>query len=89
MKGYMGDKLEDSHIDLYADADFAGCVRTQRSISGVVTMITGAYTRFLLSASSRRQTAVSHSTPEAEMIAAAYALRAEGVPLMTLWDILY
>jgi len=34
------------------------------------------------------QTAVSHSTPEAEMIAASVALRVDAIPHMDLWDIL-
>ena len=37
-------------------------------------MMTGPYTRFLLSALAKRQTAVSHSTTEAEMIAGAVFL---------------
>ena len=84
----MGDSLEDLRLVLFADADFAGCQRTQRSTSGVVLMLVGKFTRFLLSAISKRQTAVSHSTPEAEMIAAAFALRVEGLPFMEFWDII-
>eukprot|EP00975_Prorocentrum_lima_P051490 10784366-Prorocentrum_lima.AAC.1 len=40
----------------------------------------------MISASSKRQTCVSHSTPEAEYIAGDYAIRAEGLPHLTLWE---
>ena len=49
-------------------------------------MVAGPHTRAPLSACSRRQTAISKSTPEAEMIAASYALSSEGLPAMSLWD---
>jgi hypothetical protein len=38
----------------------------------------------ILNAVSKRQTAVSHSTPEAEIVAADYAMRQEGVPTLAL-----
>jgi len=43
---------------------------------------------FLLAGVSRKQGAVSHSTPEAEIVAADVALRVEGVPALALWDVL-
>ena len=49
-------------------------------------MMCGPATKYLLSALSKRQTAVSHSTPEAEIIAAALALRTEALPQMTIWE---
>jgi hypothetical protein len=46
----------------------------------------GDDTFFPLQAVSRKQTAVSHSTPEAEIVAADMALRVIGVPCLPLWD---
>ena len=40
----------------------------------------------MLSASSRRQTCTSHSTPEAEIVAADAALRTESLPAIPLWE---
>ena len=37
---------------------------------------------------SKRQECVSHSTLEAEIVAADWALRREGIPMLDLWDIL-
>ena len=43
---------------------------------------------FMLGASSRRQAAVSHSTPEAEIVAADAGLRSEALRALPLWGIL-
>eukprot|EP00975_Prorocentrum_lima_P030283 6349780-Prorocentrum_lima.AAC.1 len=39
-----------------------------------------------MTATSRRQTCVSHSTPEAEYAAGDHAIRVEGLPQLTLWE---
>jgi hypothetical protein len=54
---------------LYADADFAGCQETARSTSGVFLCVRGPDTFVPLSGASRRQRCVSHSTPEAKIVA--------------------
>ena len=71
MVGWVGDPMDDVRLALYADADFAGCVESLRSTSGGHLNIQGPNTRFPLSGSSKRQGCVSHSTPEAEIVAAA------------------
>ena len=85
---WIGDELKDLKLRLYVDADFAGCERTQRSTTGVVLFLSGKNSRFMLGATSKRQTAVSNSTAEAEMIAGAFAIRSEGIPAMELMDTL-
>ena len=67
--------MDDVHLALYADADFAGCVDSLRSTSGGHLNIQGPNTRLPLSGSSNRQGCVSHSTPEAEIVAADVAIR--------------
>ena len=47
----------------------------------------GRRARFRVAGASTRQGCVSHSTPEAEIIAADFALRTMGVPLVDLWTI--
>jgi hypothetical protein len=79
--GYIGDKLSACTLTGYTDSDFASCTRTKRSTSGQFTELIGPATRFPLSWSSRKQTSVSQSTPEAELIAAAALLRRELLPL--------
>ena len=83
--GWCGDKIEDVELILYSDADFAGDA-TSKSTSGVFMEMRGPDTRFMISAISKTQSCVSHSTPEAEIVAADFALRSVGIPALILWD---
>ena len=80
MVGYIGDPMTACSIDLYGDADFAGCKESSKSTTGVFQRLFGKYTRFPMVGVAKRQSAVSHSTPEAEIIAFACAIRTEGLP---------
>ncbi len=84
--GWVGDDLSLCRLHLYADADFGGCVRTQRSTSGVHLSLLGPSTCFPLGGASKRQKNTSWSTPEAEMVSAVYALQTFGLPSLILWD---
>ena len=86
MGGWVGDPIDSVQPHLFADADFAGCTDTQRSTSGYYLVIRGARTCFPISGVSKRQGCVSHSTPEAEMVAADFALRHCGLPALDLWQ---
>ena len=88
LRGYIGDPMDKLELKLYSDADFAGCKKTRRSTSGVFLCISGPNTWYPLAAISKKQTCVSHSTPEAEIVAMDLALRAEGLPAQDLWDVL-
>ena len=86
LKGHIGDKIEDLNLTLFSDADFAGCLDTAKSTSGVSIALTGPNSFFPLNAISKKQSCVSHSTPEAEIVAADLAIRTEGLPALQLWD---
>jgi hypothetical protein len=86
--GYVGDNLSELNLQLFADADFAGCIDTNKSTSGIFMKLVGPNTSFPQGAASNRQKCVSHSTSEAEIAAADQAVRTEGLPAMTLWDVL-
>ena len=85
---WVGDNPEDIDPHLYADADFAGCTATSRSTNGAHLCLRGNNTYFSLSGTSKKQDCVSHSTPEAELVAAAFAIRKEGLPATYVWDTL-
>ena len=57
-----------------------------RSTSGVFLALYGPHSFFPLGGQSKKQTAVSHSTVEAEIVAANHALRTSGLPALELWD---
>jgi hypothetical protein len=86
LKGYINDKPEDLYLRLYADADFAGCKKTSRSTSGVFLCLCGPNSWFPIAATSKRQGCVSHSTPEAELVAVDLAMRAEGLPALIIFE---
>ena len=88
MSGWVGDPATLCSLHLYSDADFAGCQRSNRSTTGVCLAIEGPHTCLPLSAVSKKQSAVSHSTPEAEIVAGAYALRHEGLPGQIFWAVI-
>ena len=88
MTGWVGDKFKDLSLSLFADADFAGCAQSLRSTSGSHMHIQGLHTRFPLSGGSKRQGCVSHSTPEAEIVAADVTLRTMGLPAVSIWETL-
>ena len=59
---------------------------TAESTSGVFIALTGPNSFSPLNAISKKQSCVSHSTPEAEIVAADLAIRTEGLPALQLWD---
>ena len=87
MTGWVGDPKSDLSVDLFADADFAGCSKTSRSTSGAHLVILGPYSRWPVAGQSKKQGAVSHSTPEAELISADHAIRTYGAPAFDLWEL--
>src|SRR4030095_10380538 len=56
--------------------------------SGVVLQLRGPNTLVTLSALSKKQTATSHSSTEAEVLAADIAVRSIGIPALQLWETL-
>ena len=86
--GWVGNELTALQIGIFADADYAGCGQSLRSTSGPHMLASGSHTRFPLAGGSKRPGCVSHSTPQAEIIAADYALRTHAIPVISLWKTL-
>ena len=84
LKGHVGDATQQCRLELDSDADFAGCKVTKRSTIGIYLCLGGPNTFVPLNAISKKQTAVSYSLLEAELIAAQMALRLVGLPAIIL-----
>ena len=69
--GWVGDKLADVSPHLFADADFTWL---------------GPNTVFPLAGQCKKHGCVSHSTPEAEIVATDHAMRTYGLPCFDVWD---
>jgi hypothetical protein len=63
MIGWVGDTPAHLGLRCYSDADLAGCKETARSTTGGFVKLWGPTTSFPLDAISKKQTAVSVSTP--------------------------
>ena len=85
----INDRLEDLHLALYCDADFAGDNKTMKSTSGFVMALEGKSSFALLSWGSRKQSVISRSTTESEFVSLSGALFAEGLPLLELWQVIH
>ena len=84
--GYIG--LEDVRLRLYVDADFAGETKDAKSSSGGYLVLVGEKTYFPLVWVSKKQTSVSRSTTESEIVSLAHSLFAEAIPALQLWTLL-
>lgn len=72
----------------YTDADFAGCVETQRSTTGGHLCLEGPMSHYMIHAVSKRQDSTSSSTPEADTVSADTVLRTILIPALDIWAIL-
>ena len=84
----MGDSFDKLALSLYSDAGFAGDEGSSKSTTGICMALTGPNTSFPVKGVSMKQTCVSHSTPEAEIVSANAAGHLEGLPALQLWDVL-
>ena len=86
LESFVGDHPHCCHVMLYTDADFAGDTQTSKSTSGCYVAIVGPNTFAPITAMCKKQTCVSHSSTESEIVAAEYAVRTEGLQILTFWE---
>ena len=79
--------MEHCHPILFSDADYAGDLVTAISISGIYLAIVGPNTFAPITASCKKQTCVSHSSTESEIVAAEQAIRTEGLQALAFWEL--
>ena len=73
---------------LFQDSDFAGDLEDSKSTSGGTLCIFGSHTFVPISWMCKKQTAVSHSSTESEIISLDTGLRLDGLPALELWDLI-
>ena len=84
--GTIRDDPSELHLALYVDADFAGEKADAKSTSGGYLVPKGPNSFFPLAWLSTRQTSVSRSTTESEIVSLAHSLYQEGLPALSLWS---
>ena len=82
----MGNKAQQCRLGLFQDTDFAGDLEDSKSTSGGLLCIFGRHTFVPISWMCKKQTSVSHSSTEAEIISLGAGLRMDGIPALDLWD---
>ena len=85
LEGFIGDAFDQCQLWLFADADHAG-EHDSKSTSGSAIVLVGPNTYYPLNAFSKKQTVVAISSTEAEVVAANHSMRAEGIPMLALFE---
>ena len=75
-------------LGLFQDSDFAGDLEDSISTSGGTLCVFGSHTFVPTSWMCKKQTSVSHSSTESEIISLNAGLRLDGIPALDLWDLI-
>ena len=73
-------------LGLFQDSDFAGDLEDSKSTSGGTLCVFGSHTFVPISWMCKKQTAVSHSSTESEIISLDTGLSLDGLPALEFWD---
>ena len=85
---HVGNTAKQCRLGLFQDSDFAGDLEDSKSTSGRTLCIFGSHTFVPISWMCKKQTAVSHSSTESEIISLDTGLRLDGLPALELWDLI-
>ena len=86
---HVGNIAKQCRLGLFQDSDFAGDLEDSKSTSWGTICIFGSHTFVPISWMCKKQTAVSHSSTESEIISLDTGLRLDGLPALELWDLIY
>ena len=81
---YVGNTAKQCRLGLFQDSDFAGDLEDSKSTSGRTLCVFGSHTFVPISWMCKKQTAVSDSSTESEIISLDTGLRLDGTP----WDLI-
>ena len=84
---HVGNTAQQCTLRLFQDSDFAGDLEYSKSASGGIWCIFGSHTFVPISWMCKKQTSVSHSSTEAEIISLDAGLRMDGIPALDLWKL--
>ena len=85
---HVGKRAEQCRLGFFQDSHFAGDLEDSKSTSGGLLCIFGRHTFVPISWMCKKQTSVSHSSTEAEIISLDAGLRMDGIPALDLWDLI-
>ena len=85
---HVGNTAKQCRLGLFQDSNFAGDLEDPKSISGGTLCFFGSHTFVPLCWMCKKQTSVSHSSTESEIISVDAGLRLYGIPALDLWDLI-
>ena len=85
---HVGNTAKQCRLGLFQDSDFAGDLEHSKSTSGGSLCVFGSHTFVPISWMCKKQTSVSHSSTESEIIYLDAGLRLDGIPALDLWDLI-
>ena len=85
---HVGNTAKQCRLGLFQDSDFAGDLEDSKSTSGGTLCIFGSHAFAPISWLCKKQTSVSHSTTESQIISLDAGLRMVGIPALDLWDLI-
>ena len=85
---YVGNIAKQCRLGLFQDSDFAGDLEDSKSTSGGTLCILGSHTFVPISWMCEKQTSVSHSSTESEIISLDAGLRLDGISALDLRDLI-
>ena len=86
LEAFVGNTAAELAILWFSDADFAGDIKDSKSTSGCYLALCGPHTFVPIAAMSKKQSVVSHSSTESEIVSLEQGMRSEALPLLTLWE---
>ena len=84
----MGNTAKQCRLGLFQDSDFVGDFEDSKSTSVGKLCVFGSHTFVPISWMCKKQTSVSHSSTESEIISLDAGLRLDGIHALDLWDLI-
>ena len=84
----MCNTAKQCRLGLFQDSDFPGDLEDSKSTSGGTLCVFGSHTFVPISWMCKKQSTVSHSSTESEIISLDAGLRLDGIPALDLWDLI-
>ena len=85
---HVGNTAKQCRLGLFQDSDFAGDLEDSKSTSGGTLCVFCSHTFVPISWMCKKQTSVSHSSTESEIISLDARLRLDGLLALELWDLI-
>ena len=84
----VGNTAKQCRLGLSQDSDFAGDLEDSKSTSGGTFCVFGSHTFVPIGWMCKKQTSVSHSSTESEIISLDAGLRFDGISALDFWDLI-